>query len=102
MPWLLVALLASGGSALYFWKKANPGQKLLPEAPSPRPMGTGNVVQAKRFAGADITIYSDGSAYITSPSKGLEFFASATKPPQLLRVVRGSEADAVAFLRSIG
>jgi len=103
-PLLLVGLLVSGGSALYFWKKANPGKSLNP-APltgTPRPVGTGTVVQAKKFAGADITIYSDGSAFVSDPAKGLQFFALTTKPPQLARMVSGNEADATSLLRSIG
>ena len=102
MPWLLVALFATGGGALYFWKKANPGQKLLPDPPSPRPIGTGNVIAAKRFGNASITVYSDGTANVTDPTRGLEFFATTSKPPQLLQMVRGEQAEAVAFLRSIG
>lgn len=39
MPaWLIYGLLLSGGSAIYFWKKANPGKSLNPMPPSPPPV----------------------------------------------------------------
>lgn len=40
MPaWLLWALFFSGGSAIYFWKKAHPGESLNPMPPTDTPKG---------------------------------------------------------------
>lgn len=33
-PWLIWSLVISGGSALYWWKKANPGKSLNPMPPA--------------------------------------------------------------------
>jgi len=35
--WLVIGLLVSGGSAVYFWKKANPGKSLNPMPPTDTP-----------------------------------------------------------------
>jgi hypothetical protein len=104
MPvWLFWGLLISGTSALYFWKKANPGASLNPTA-SPAPAGTGSVIRTRDidFDGGKyrVTVFSDGTARVANPS--IDFFITAAKPPHILKVNVGDPALAQRIVDSVG